>query len=411
LREFQNLKITLLLFIYSPNLHSISDELSWYIHDASYIISTKIAKKQQTIGTDRGEVLVFQQFMYSWVCYECVKLLAVFGIQPTIRDDVAEWSSELNDLFKYFTNKNSNANLQTSAETTLEILMSKTDHCGIFGKHSFGTKLYLKKSSNPVLPLVILTWLRQLQQYFFLQDERNEDRDWNSYGRYCATKTKNTEGEFGNLNNINMSVANDTEPTPVTDVSQFKPDDKKGIITSLEEWAGRILNPHVDIKLIDKESTERLNRASQKPTFKLSTTNHSARSPRDKNNEKTSSIKNLFNPAPDRQKDKSTAELLLAISTTIQSVVSSAEKKVSSSKKLSTPAKNDLNKQSDAVSSFIALTNKLEQTKCESLKDTLQQLEKNAKNAVASQKECNETDINEGSSYDDSSSNDEQEEK
>ena len=266
--------------------------------------------------------------------------------------------------------------------------------------------------SNPVLPLVILTWLRQLQQYFFIQSEDNEDRDWNSHGRYCAAKSKNTDGDFGNLNNINMAVAYEKDPVLVTDVSQFKPDNITGVTTSLEEWAGRILNPHVDLKLVDKESTDRLNRASQKLTFKLNDTNHSARSPRDKNKEATSSTKNLFNISPDRQKDKSNTELLLAISTTIQQIVSSAEKKVSSSKRLSIPAKKDLHKQGDAVSSFIALTNRLEETKCESLKDTLQQLETNAKSAVTSQEECkDETDISEESSDDDSSSEYEPKEK
>ena len=72
------------------------------------------------------------------------------------------------------------------------------------------------------------------------------------------------------------------------------------------------------------------------------------------------------------------------------------------------PAKNDLHKQGDAVSSFIALTNRLEETKCESLTDTLQQLETKAKSAV---KDIHDTDISEGSSDDDSSSEDEQEEK
>lgn len=415
MRKFQNPKITLLLLIYSLNLHFISDELSWYIHDASYIVSTKIAKKIQTIGTDRGEVLVFQQFMYSWVCYECVKLLAVFGIQPTVRNDIAEWSPELDDLFKYFTNKNGNESLQHSAENTFEILMSKTDHCGIFGKHSFGTKLYLKKSSNPVLPLVILTWLRQLQQYFCIQDEDNEDRDWNSHGRYCATNSKNVDGGFGNLNNINMSVAGERDPTLVTDVSQFIPDKKKGVTTSLEEWAGRILNPHVNIKLIDKESTDRLKSASHKMKFKLNDTNHSVRSSKNKNNHATNSTKDLFNISPDRQKDKTISELLLAISTTIQQIVSSADKKISSSKRLSTPAKNDLNKQSIAVSSFIALTNKLDGTiKCVTWEDTLLHLEKQVKweNALIGQKECNDTDISDGSScISSSSSDDDTEEK
>jgi phage shock protein A len=81
-----------------------------------------------------------------------------------------------------------------------------------------------------------------------------------------------------------------------------------------------------------------------------------------------------------------------------------------SSKRLSTPAKNDLNKLGDAVSSFIALTNRLEQTKCESLTDTLQQLETNAKSAVTSQEECKDTDIDKGISDDNCSSDDEQEE-
>jgi hypothetical protein len=99
-------------------------------------------------------MLVFQQFMYSWVCYKCVKVLAVFGIKPTIRDNIAEWSSELSNLFNYFTNKNSNKPLQTSAEATLDILLTKTKHCAIFNKHTFGSKQYLSKLSNPVLSVV-----------------------------------------------------------------------------------------------------------------------------------------------------------------------------------------------------------------------------------------------------------------
>jgi hypothetical protein len=42
---------------------------------------------------------------------------------------------------------------------------------------------------------------------FFHTKLKNKDQDWNIHGHYCATKSKNTEGKFGNLNNINMSVA------------------------------------------------------------------------------------------------------------------------------------------------------------------------------------------------------------
>jgi hypothetical protein len=178
----------------------------------------------------------------------------------------------------------------------------------------------------------------------------------------------------------------------------------------LEEWAGRILNPHVNIKLIDKESTDRLKSASRNVTFKLNDTNHSVKSSKDKNKHATNSTKNLFNISPDRQKDKTTTELLLAISTTIQQIVSSADKKVSSSKRLSTPAKNDLNKQSEAVSSFIALTNKLNSATCITLEDTLLHLKsKNqVENAITSDKEGDNTDMSEGSSCSSNSSDDDE---
>jgi hypothetical protein len=44
---------------------------------------------------------------------------------------------------------------------------------------------------------LLQTWLRQPQQYFFIQNENNKDQDWNIHGRYCATESKNTKGNFG----------------------------------------------------------------------------------------------------------------------------------------------------------------------------------------------------------------------
>ena len=70
---------------------------------------------------------------------------------------------------------------------------------------------------------------------FFHTKLKNIDQDWNIHGHYCATKSKNTEGKFGNLNNINMSVAHKKKPILFTGISKFKPDGKQDVITSFEE--------------------------------------------------------------------------------------------------------------------------------------------------------------------------------
>ena len=73
---------------------SFAGGLSWYVYDAAQFIATKIAKKPFD-GIDRGDSLVFQDFIQSWVGYELVKVLNVFGLQPKIRSDLATWSPDL----------------------------------------------------------------------------------------------------------------------------------------------------------------------------------------------------------------------------------------------------------------------------------------------------------------------------
>ena len=81
--------------------------LSWYVYDAGQVIATKIAKKTWT-GIDRGNSLGFQEFIQSWVGYELVKVLNVFGLQPNIRSDLADWSPDLFATFSYLSNRSNN---------------------------------------------------------------------------------------------------------------------------------------------------------------------------------------------------------------------------------------------------------------------------------------------------------------
>ena len=72
---------------------SVAGGLPWYVYDAAQVIATKIAKKPFD-GIDRGDSLVFQDFIQSWVGYKLVKVLNVFGLQPKIRSGLETWSPD-----------------------------------------------------------------------------------------------------------------------------------------------------------------------------------------------------------------------------------------------------------------------------------------------------------------------------
>jgi hypothetical protein len=98
---------------------------------------------------------------------------------------------------------------------------------------------------NPILYLIMLMWLQQLQQCFFEKSDLDPARDWNKYGRCYGTGSGFVPGRFM-LSNINMSTVKSETRTPVTDVSYFKPNkDRTDVVTSLEEWAARLLKPYI----------------------------------------------------------------------------------------------------------------------------------------------------------------------
>ncbi len=96
--------------------------------------------------------------------------------------------------------------------------------------------------TNTTLPLVVLTWLRQLEEYFQENGDTNESGDWNAHGKYCPVKARNVSKEF-RLDNIHMIKANSTAVTKITSVQWIKPDIKnnKKVVKSLEEWEAKIL--------------------------------------------------------------------------------------------------------------------------------------------------------------------------
>ena len=160
----------------------------------------------------------------------------------------------------------------------LNTLFDKTKHNSYFDKIILGSKQKFKNMKNPTLCLVMLTWLRQLQQCFFEKSEQDTLRDWNKYRQYYGTGTGFVSGR-ATLSNINMSTVKSETHTPVTDVSYFKPNkERDDIVTSLEEWAARLLKPDITdiLKMAKRDSNtkRRFWRAKKQTNFQLTDTNY-----------------------------------------------------------------------------------------------------------------------------------------
>ncbi len=174
----------------------------------------------------------------------------VFGLQPKIRSDLANFSPDLFATFTYLSNR-TNDQHKDKAIKTLDLLFDKTEHNSSFGKLNFGSKEKFKTLNNSSLYVLILTWLRQLEQYFY-SFKCNGDSlgDWNKYGKYYGTPSMLKAAP---LANIYMEQANENR-TPVTDVTFFGPDHRDGVCVSLEEWGAKNFTPYNAGKLRDAKS-------------------------------------------------------------------------------------------------------------------------------------------------------------
>jgi hypothetical protein len=81
--------------------------------------------------------------------------------------------------------------------------------------------------TNITLPLVVLPWLRQLQEYFYGNGDTNENSNWNIRRKYAPVKARHVTRGFP-LDNMHMMKANSTAVAIITSVQWIKPDNKNG---------------------------------------------------------------------------------------------------------------------------------------------------------------------------------------
>ncbi len=126
-------------------------------------------------------------------------------------------------MFTYYLSNWSNDRHKDKATKTLDLLFDQTEPNSYFDKLNFGSKENFKTLNNSSLYLLILAWLRQLEQYFY-SFKGNRDNysagDWNKYGKYYGTSSML---KTATLANIHMAPANENR-TPVTDVTFFEPE-------------------------------------------------------------------------------------------------------------------------------------------------------------------------------------------
>ena len=108
-----------------------------------------------------------------------------------------------------------------------------------------------EKMPNTVIPLVILTWLRQLQEHVFKLPDQSSQADWSDLGRYVAQPQSKQVSKGVNI--VHLSSATTQVVNRMKSFDDIKPKKKgKGtdkVVRSLCEWADRILcrnNEYVD---------------------------------------------------------------------------------------------------------------------------------------------------------------------
>jgi len=191
---------------------------------------------------------------------------------------------------KYVIDTESNSDSHDSVKMTHDILITKTQHAGTFLKCNFSgaADVKWKEEVKFMIPFLVLTWLRQLQQFF--KKSTNKLRSWSTLGNY-APHLKLQQGEGNDpLAIVYLQKPNSDEQVKVQEFTDIKPDEsyiktnKKNVkFTSLEEWAMLILKPPLQTRLeqakdADAETKERWDRCKIKIQdgyqFRINTKNY-----------------------------------------------------------------------------------------------------------------------------------------
>jgi hypothetical protein len=311
---------------------------------------------------------LFEHIIHSWVGYELVKVLLKYGLSPSVRSDLNDWSHDLYELFAYFGEKKRDSEKRPT--TQINILFDQTEHCSYFSKLGFGKKMRFEKMSNTIIPLVILTWLRQLQEHFFKLSDISSQADWSDLGRYFAQPQSKQVSK--GVNHVHLSSATTQVVNRMKSFDDIKPKKKgKGtdkVVRSLCEWADRILcrnNEYVDDivtqSIKEGETSIRKNYAmKKKDDFKRAVQGE------------TKQEDEIEEFTPGTQKRKSQEQLMTVVGDFMMDEI----KKLSKAKKKNIDSINSANR---AVACLVQYVNTVEQKAFQSIEEMKEHMAEKAK--------------------------------
>ena len=140
------------------------------------------------------------------------------------------------------------------AEMLIQKLFGETEHSSIFKQMIFGSMSHFKQITTYAIPFLMITWLRQLKESFFLQPKL----DFFEEGMYSALsgRPENTTTS----NNIWMSKnAKKTIQEKVESLAYFKLKQRQNVCATLREWAAYIFNCEFEPQTLDESSKDILN--------------------------------------------------------------------------------------------------------------------------------------------------------
>ena len=163
--------------------------MSWYVLDVGYVVGNKITRRHDDPkkSKDWGSSLVYNEFMNAWITYELVQVLHIYGLTPAVRSNLQDVSSNLFKIETFMRDRTTqNTKDYEDAEKLMQQLFAGTDHSAIFKQMGFGNMTHFKQLTCYAIPFLIITYLRQLQEYFFLV----QDKDFFKEGMYAAIPSR-----------------------------------------------------------------------------------------------------------------------------------------------------------------------------------------------------------------------------
>ncbi len=192
--------------------------------DVGYVVGNKITRRHNdpNKSMDRGPSLVYNEFMNAWIAYELIQVLHIYGLTPAVRSNLQDVPFKIEMFMRDRTTQN--AEDYEDTEKLIQQLFAGTDHSAIFKQMGFGNMTHFKQLTCYAIPFLVITYLHQLQEYFFLV----KGKDFFKEGMYAAIPSR--ERGSTTTNNIWMSKSKDknkNRDVRLTSLAFFQP--KKGL--------------------------------------------------------------------------------------------------------------------------------------------------------------------------------------